>query len=998
MTNIQDLQILVDRFQANIEFYKDKKNGYNEYSCRIEYIDQFLKILGWDVANEKGLSPQYREVVAENYSTRTDRPDYTITLRGVPKFFIEAKKPAIDIIKDASPAIQTRKYGWNAKHRLAVLTNFEYLAIYDTCYVAREGDNCAVARYRLYHYTEYVKKFAEISNLISRNAVYSGNFDSYLDNNFQTLGRHIQQVDTLFLSQINEWRVALSNELYKKGGRYTSLEVLNDVVQEFINQIVFLRICEDKNLPLYHKLKDTLTDSTQLKDRLEELFRSADRRYNSGMFSGEDIIFDLSCEVIKDMILGLYYPQSPYLFNIIKPNLLGKIYEMFLTEHLVLLDDNTIGLAQKKDCQNRFVVTTPTEIVKYMVEKTLSKVCEGKTPAEILNISIADIACGSGIFLEESFAFLQNYCVQWYISHGQIDHLVEIGVDLYKLPLQEKKEILCSCIYGIDIDIHAVEVAKFSLLIKLIEDETASSVIESIPILPNLNSNIYFGNSLVSHIEMTGISGVTKEQIIDIVPFDWEEINKGKNFDVIIGNPPYVNTAEMQTLLSSVEFKIYKKKYVSAYKQFDKYFIFIERAINKVKDNGYICYIVPNRFFKIGAGENLRNLIAKKKMLVSLDDFGDRQLFEDKTIYSSIVVLCKAEQITFTYSSINSVNKLWAGEDIDEVGLSTAVLNKLPWRLTTDLKFLRMLQKLDTVAVPITKHVDIFNGIQTSAEQKRTYWFTDEEVINETEKCYTIQRNGTIFSIEKAILRPYFKPIKKAEKKQNTYSYLTTNKHIIFPYGNKGKIIPLKELKINYPGTYKYLLANYDVLAPKGIVSGGKRDVNYATADTWYRYGRHQALTAFNNRKKLIVGILSKEPMYALDTNDYLIASGDTAGYCAVCKQNGSPYELEYIQAWLTNDYTERILQIIGSVFENGYYSRGRSVLVNLPFIELNFNDPIQKSIYDKVVKKTRIIYQINKDLANRPAKRIANTLQRQKESLIYEIQELIARVYRLEF
>ena len=258
MTNIQDLQILVDRFQANIEFYKDKKNGYNEYSCRIEYIDQFLKILGWDVANEKGLSPQYREVVAENYSTRTDRPDYTITLRGVPKFFIEAKKPAIDIIKDASPAIQTRKYGWNAKHRLAVLTNFEYLAIYDTCYVAREGDNCAVARYRLYHYTEYVKKFAEISNLISRNAVYSGNFDSYLDNNFQTLGRHIQQVDTLFLSQINEWRVALSNELYKKGGRYTSLEVLNDVVQEFINQIVFLRICEDKNLPLYHKLKDTL--------------------------------------------------------------------------------------------------------------------------------------------------------------------------------------------------------------------------------------------------------------------------------------------------------------------------------------------------------------------------------------------------------------------------------------------------------------------------------------------------------------------------------------------------------------------------------------------------------------------------------------------------------------------------------------------------------------------------------------------------------------------
>ena len=451
-------------------------------------------------------------------------------------------------------------------------------------------------------------------------------------------------------------------------------------------------------------------------------------------------------------------------------------------------------------------------------------------------------------------------------------------------------------------------------------------------------------------------------------------------------------------LLPSAEFEIYKKKYRSAYKQFDKYFIFIERAIDKVKDNGFVCYIVPNKFFKIGAGENLRDLIAKRKMLVSLDDFGDAQLFEDKTIYSSIVFLCKAEQASFVYNSIDSANKLWAGEAIDLVEFSAAVLNKLPWRLTTDLDFLKMLQRLDTVAVPITKHADIFTGIQTSAEQKRTYWFIDEEMIDETEECYTFQRDGATFSIEKSILRPYFKPVKKSEKKQNTYSYLTTNKHIIFPYDSNGKIIPLEDLKTDYPGTYAYLLANYDVLAPKGIVPGGKRDVNYATADTWYRYGRHQALTAFNNRKKLIVGILSKDPMYALDTNDYLIASGDTAGYCAVCKQDGSPYELEYIQAWLTNYYTERILQIIGSDFENGFYSRGRSVLVTLPFVELDFDDLRQKAIYDRVVEATRTIYLINEKIAEQPAKRIANTLQRQKESLINEIQELIARVYRLEF
>ncbi len=996
MFDLEKLKFLVQKFSDNINYYKDNKNSYNEHQCRIEYIDPFLKLLGWDVSNEKGEAPQYREIVGENYSTQSDRPDYTLTLRGVSKIFVEAKKPSVDIFNGSSPAFQCRKYGWNAKHSLSILTNFEYFIIYDTTFVPKDSDNSSTARYRTYYYTEFIDKFDEIASLVSRDTLYSGDFENMIKKHFVSEGSQRQQVDELFLKQINEWRVALSNELYNKNIKYQSLEVLNDIVQSFINKIIFLRICEDKNLPVYYKLEETISDPSQLQKKLEELFRAADKKYNSELFTGENIIFDLNNSIITDIITSLYYPQSPYMFNIIEPNLLGKIYELFLTEQLSITENNTIILKPKKDCANRSVVTTPTEIVKYMVEETLSRVCIDKTPLEILSIKISDIACGSGIFLEEVFDYMQMYCVNWYIKHD-ISHLIELDNGNYKLPLEEKKNILINCIYGIDIDIHAVEVAKFSLVVKLIEDETEHSVHGVVPILPDMSQNIFYGNALISNEDICN-KKLSDDDLIAMAPLDWGSVFQ-ESFDVIIGNPPYVSTQGMHTLLPKAEFKLYKKNYKSTHKQFDKYFVFVEQALKKVKSNGYVCYIIPNKFYKIGSGVKLREIIAKNKFLVRLDDFGDTQLFKDKTIYSAIMLLQKSPQTEFKYSYVKSIESLWLGSNTNSIDLNIQLLNGLPWKLSTDIDFLKRLKKLEKHSVPLSKYVNIYNGIQTSAERRpAVYWFSLNEVQRETENYYEIIRDGVSFKIEKSILRPYFKPTKKNEKGLNTYSYLSTDKKIIFPYDSDGILIPLETMKSSYPETYRYLEHYYSRLVPKCVSNFGTRDVPNATESTWYQYGRTQALRAFTNTTKLIVGILRKNAMYIYDTHDILVSSGGTAGYCAISNKNSSPYALEYIQAWLSHPISEKIISLVGSDFEGGFVARGTQTLPTIPFIELDFSNEEHMISHNKVVSLSQEIYEINTTLAINHEKRVEIVLNRRKESIIKNIEDIITQIYKQNF
>lgn len=630
-----------------------------------------------------------------------------------------------------------------------------------------------------------------------------------------------------------------------------------------------------------------------------------------------------------------------------------------------------------------------------MVKNTLEPICNGKSPKEILNMRIADISCGSGVFLEEAYQFLVDYCVEWY-SINDPKHLIELSNGKKKLPFAEKKNILCNCIYGVDIDIHAVEASKFSLLLKLIEDETAPSVKENKPILPDLDSNVRHGNALVSNKDLEKLN-IETEELLKIVPFDWSMINDGQKFDVIIGNPPYVKTEDIKKLHCAHEISVYRQ-FASAYRQYDKYYLFIEKAMELINEKGIVCYIVPNKFMHTESAEKIRMLMRDK--IAKLDDFGAAQLFEDKTIYSSIITLNGEKAENLMFRNVENAAQLWSDTSKQFFSVNKVNLNAMPWFLCGDKDYADMLADLAGKIVPLSDIVEIYNGIQTSAE--KIYKIDGKTILCDDDLYVRFELSGKEYLIEKGILKPYFKPTHKEQGSIDTYSDIGQIQinYNIFPYDQNGEFITKDIMEKDYPYAWKYLLEHKEKLMPKSL--GGRRDVQpeVSSEDEWYRYGRSQAITSLNNRQKIIVGVNRSKgnPLYLLDSNNYLIASGGTAGYVGISLLPNSQYELEYIHAWLSHPWTDLYLQVIGSDFEGGFIARGTYTLPMVPFVEIDFSDERQQALYHEVVTATQKVFSINKKMLGHADKATESVLQKEKDRLIRKIRDLITKVYQQNF
>ncbi len=467
---------LVARFEQQLETYKS--GAYNETQLRRDFLDPFFKALGWDMDNEAGYAEAYRDVIHEDtirIGGVVKAPDYSFRIGGARKFFLEAKKPAVDMKADISPAYQLRRYGWNAKLALSLLSDFEELAVYDCRVKPGKNDPASTARVFYCAFRELAEKWDWLASIFSRDAVLKGSFDKFAETNKAKRGT--TEVDADFLASMETWRNDLARNLALRNPRLSQRE-LNFAVQRILDRIIFLRICEDRGLEDYGRLL-ALTNAARIYPRLCQHFEQADTRYNSGLFhfkpdSGrheppDELTLGLEVDdaLLRDLFKGLYYPDSPYEFSLISADILGQVYEQFLGKVIRLTEGHRAVVDEKPEVRKAGgVYYTPTYVAEYIVRQTVGRLVEeihggplsavatrsadfspprraqpaevAKTPGvgvdlstkrtevrapsaqrvleRVAQLRILDPACGSGSFLICAYQFLLDWHLQFYLA------------------------------------------------------------------------------------------------------------------------------------------------------------------------------------------------------------------------------------------------------------------------------------------------------------------------------------------------------------------------------------------------------------------------------------------------------------------------------------------------------------------------------------------------------------------------------------------------------
>jgi len=989
MPQPKNLRELIAKFKA----IKDPSE-LNEATVSNNFIGPLFELLGWDIHDYHQVSIQPRI----HSGNKSEAPDFGFcSKQNKYAFFVEAKKPSINIKNSSDAAFQLKRYAWTAGLPISILTDFEELSIYYCLTKPDKNDPPSKNRIAYFRYSDYEKNWNEIYSKFSYEAVLKGSLDEYAEATQKERGT--QKMDEEFLHEIESWRIKLAEAIASNNLGITSND-LNEVVQTTIDRIIFLRICEGRNIESYGELKNIAENANVYKNLLN-LFKQADTKYNSGLFyfnqvaarkEKPDLVsskIQIKDNVLKRIIDNLYPPNSPYAFSVFPLDTLGQIYEKFLGKRISLAENGKIIIEEKPEIRKAGgVYYTPTYIVDYIVNKSLGSALRNKDPKGVAEVKIIDIACGSGSFLNRAYDYLLNWHENWYLNNQPDKYPKAISKDInnrWNLSLNEKKRILLNNIYGVDIDKNATEVTKLSLLLRILENEDEKSLSDQLhtneSALPDLGENIKCGNSIIE--SDIGIAGLNAFNWAEQFPKVMKRSNHG--FDIVIGNPPYARIQTLRETQSKEALDYYQTHYESgSCGSYDEYGIFIEKGFNLLNTKGILGYIVPHKFIQSQFGLPLRNYIAKNRAVHEIVHFGSEQIFEEVTTYTCLLFLTKGQNGKIIYHKIDDlgnprkfISNIASENDLyqSQGNLIDQVKENEIWLLVKP-KIKRILEKICNKNKKLSEITSkIFQGIATSAD--KIYVLKKIKEKNKIYICYSEHLQENV-EIEKGLLKPFLMG-KDVKRYQKPYE----KNMVIFPYtlkNNKAEVMDEKFIKNNFPKGWEYLLKNKNDLINR---EGGKKEIN-----PFYGYIYPKNLTVFEKRK-IITPEISRGCNLTIDEEGTKYHT--TKVYSLLIKES-IPLNLYFFLGILNSPVMWLFLKATGYILRGGFFTFKSNYLKPFPIPIPNLKNSSEKILHDRMVEMVKRLLKLNKELSKQYDKNLAterNNLENNINKLVYNLYKL---------
>ena len=658
---------MAKKFLSDLKHYTSK--DYQEAQVRQDFVDKFFVALGWDVYHESQHDPYRQEVKIEKPEKKAKgRADYSFSIAPHFKrvrFFVEAKRPQQDIAT-ADNCFQAIRYSWPRNIPIAVLTDFQYIYVLDSRY--RPNINSSVSRIvDKWHCDDFKSResFERLYWLLSREAVMNGSIENYAENElpppqsavkqYSLFAHDVREFDDDFLQQLDDWRVSLASA-FKKADNTLADTQLTEAVQRTLDRLVFIRFLEDKLIEQDKIIERFGQNNKSHWQDFISVSKRLDETYNGIVFKPHSVVdnknFQPSSADFTQICDEMTDEHSPYNFDSIPVEILGRIYERFLGK-VVQSKRKTVEVIEKDDVRKAGgVFYTPDYIVAYMVEQSLGDKIKGKTPDEILKLHVIDTACGSGSFLIGAFGYLLETISTYYKKYpnkAKKGVLEARGDDGEKyLTLNYKRGVLINCIFGVDIDSQAVEVAQLSLYLKLMEEETTNSAHQSqmeigAALLPSLMNNIVVGNSLVSLDDGGGdLFVLEKLRATKSLNFKmtFPKVFQSGGFDLVIGNPPYIKEYTNREAFEHVHNSPYYEG------KMDLWYLFACLGLDWLKpESGVLAFIATNNWVTNAGAKKLRAKITVDAQIKQLIDFGDFKVFRDAGIQTMILIAQRSQKL-----------------------------------------------------------------------------------------------------------------------------------------------------------------------------------------------------------------------------------------------------------------------------------------------------------------------------------------------------------------